>query len=71
LLKVKEGFTLIETILSFVLLSIMIAGLLKLFGNNNISYEIYNDLQKIENKYNTSGIIENSENILFETNSLQ
>ena len=52
----KISFTLIETLISLIIISILISGFSK-FINNNSNYNIYQDLQKAQNEFIKNGTI--------------
>ena len=62
----KKAFGLLETLISLIILSIVISGFSLLF-TNNISYQIYKDLQDRENEFYQTGKITNSADIKFMT----
>lgn len=52
--NLKKSFSLFETIISLIILSIVISGFSKLF-TSKISYQTYKDLQDIENQFYLNG----------------
>ncbi|MEA3497985.1 MAG: prepilin-type N-terminal cleavage/methylation domain-containing protein [Campylobacterota bacterium] len=58
----KNSFTLFEVLISFVILSVVISGISKLFSGNDTNNNYYK-LQKIENNYIENNTIINSDNI--------
>jgi len=60
----KKSFSLFETLISLIILSIVISGFSVLF-TTNISYQTYQELQKIENKFYMDNTIINNGKIKF------
>jgi Tfp pilus assembly protein PilV len=60
----KNSFTLIETLLSLIILSVIIGGFTK-FINNPTKLSTYNELQNAHNSYLKSGTITENENFTF------
>lgn len=63
----KKGFTLFEVLISLVILGVVLASVSKIFVKDD-TLEIYYELQKIENKYRETKIVQDSENIKFKHN---
>ena len=63
MLKTK-AFTLFETLISLVILSITISGLVNLFSTSN-SYQTYKDLQEQENNFYLKGTVTSNDKIKF------
>ncbi len=59
-----KSFSLFETLISLIILSIVISGFSKVLTSNN-SYQIYKDLQESENSFYLTGQITNSDEIKF------
>jgi len=64
---IKKSFTLFEVLVSLVILGVVLTFLLKLFSPND-NIDTYYELQTIENQYNESGTINQSEKIQFQKN---
>lgn len=61
----KDSFTLFEVVISLIILSVVLISLLRL--NHKEDYlKTYSQLQKFENSYIESGIIQNDEKIKLE-----
>jgi prepilin-type N-terminal cleavage/methylation domain-containing protein len=60
----KRSFTLFETLITLIILSIIISGFSQLF-TTNISYQTYKDLQIIENEFYLNKTVTNTKNIKF------
>ena len=52
----KDSFTLLETIFSFIIISILIGGFFG-FLNTNLFISLYNELQKAQNNWATTNTI--------------
>jgi Tfp pilus assembly protein PilV len=59
-----KSFSLFETLISLIILSIVISGFSKVL-TSNISYQTYKDLQKSENNFYLTGEALNNEKIKF------
>jgi Tfp pilus assembly protein PilV len=55
----KKSFSLFETLISLIILSIVISGFSVLF-TTNISYQTYQELQKIENNFYLHNTVTNN-----------
>ena len=64
--NISKAFTLLEVLISLVILGVVLASVSKLFVKNNDT-EIYYELQKIENNYIETKTIQNSQNIKFQS----
>ena len=64
---VKKSFTLFEVLVSLVVLAVVFTIVLKLFVCND-DIDTYYELQSIENQYNESATIKQSEKIKIESN---
>jgi len=62
----KRGFTLLEVLLSLVILGVILASVSRLFVKND-DIETYYELQKIENHYIETKTILDNENIKFQS----
>jgi len=62
--NLKKSFSLLETLVSLIILSIIISGFSHLF-TVNMSYQTYKDLQEIENKFYFDGNVTDIKNIKF------
>jgi Tfp pilus assembly protein PilV len=60
----KNSFTLIETLLSLIIISVIISGFTK-FINNPSKLSTYNELQNTHNNYQKNGAITDGENFVF------
>jgi len=60
----KNSFTLIETLLSLIIISVIISGFTK-FINNPSKLSTYNELQNAHNNYQKNGAITDGENFVF------
>ena len=63
---IKKSFTLFEVLVSLVVLAVVLTIVLKLFISND-DIDTYYELQSIENQYNESDTIRQSEKIKFQT----
>ncbi len=63
----KRAFSLFETLISLIILSIVISGFSLLF-TQNISYQRYKDLQIQENEFYQNATVTNTSDIKFITN---
>jgi Tfp pilus assembly protein PilV len=62
--NLKKSFSLFETLISLIILSIIISGFSQLF-KSNISYQTYKDLQSIENEFYQTNKVNNTDKIKF------
>jgi len=62
----KNSFTLIETILAFIIVSVMISSFFKLLVNNEDN--TYNNLVKVQNELNSNKSLSINKNFIFEKN---
>ena len=62
---IKKSFTLFEVLVSLIILGVVLTLVLKIF-NSNDNIKVYYELQTIENNYNESGTIKQSEKIQFQ-----
>ncbi len=58
----KKSFTLFEVIISFIILSLVLISVGKLFVDDN-SIEVYYELQKIQNDYIQNSTVTQTQNI--------
>jgi prepilin-type N-terminal cleavage/methylation domain-containing protein len=58
----SRGFTLLEVLVSLIILSVMVLSITKLYIKDD-TIEVYSELQKIENYYIENKSIISSENI--------
>ncbi|MCK5110438.1 MAG: prepilin-type N-terminal cleavage/methylation domain-containing protein [Arcobacteraceae bacterium] len=63
-LQRAKSFSLLETLISLIILSIVISGFSQVL-TSNISYQTYKDLQICENDFYLTGQIINSDKIKF------
>jgi len=52
----KNSFTLIETLISLIIVSILLSGFSKLISNNS-NYLVYRNLQKAQNEFILNGTV--------------
>ena len=62
---IKKSFTLFEVLVSLIILGVVLTLVLNIF-NSNDNIKTYYELQTIENQYNESGTIKQSEKIQFQ-----
>ncbi|VAY86867.1 hypothetical protein MNB_ARC-1_1090 [hydrothermal vent metagenome] len=60
----KKSFSLFETLISLIILSMIMGGFTAIL-TTNMSYQTYKDLQLVENKFYLDGTIIQNENIQF------
>ncbi|MEA2049511.1 MAG: prepilin-type N-terminal cleavage/methylation domain-containing protein [Campylobacterota bacterium] len=61
----KNSFTILEVLVSLIILSLVVVSTIKLYENNNTNSAIYYQLQNQENEFITTHKVTNSENIIY------
>ncbi|WP_412725044.1 prepilin-type N-terminal cleavage/methylation domain-containing protein [Arcobacter sp. 15-2] len=63
LIFMKKGFTLLEVLVSLVILGVILLSIMRFYTKNN-DIEIYSELQTIENIYTEHKTISNTQNVI-------